>query len=689
MKSYPERIWLASVTALVAAVLTLATIVINVVAAPDDVQAPKTGDAPPQKASPKLGLQLNAPAAYQGYTLVAPLNVTKTYLIDMQGRVVRSWESKYTAGQEAYFLENGHLLRAATLDNRERHFGGAGQGGRVQEFDWDGNLAWDFKFHDDNRVAHHAICRLPNGNILLIVWEIKTDAESIAAGRRPASVRGAWLADSIVEIKPTGKTTGNVVWEWHAWDHLIQDVAPGKANYGDVAKHPELIDINFGDSEGGFPGGPPGPPRRDVAKNDASKEDTAKKKREMDRLRSLGYIGDAKARGNRGMFPDWTHVNSVAYNAEFDQIMISVRSFGEFWIIDHSTTTAEAAGHTGGKRGRGGDLLYRWGNPMSYRSGTKADQRLFAQHDAHWIPKGYPGAGHVIVFNNGGFRPAGDYSSVDEIALPVDALGDYTRTQGEAFQPREPVWSYTAPKKEELSAFIMCGANRLPNGNTLICESVSGTIFEVTPKGETVWKYANPAGGSFPMGMPGGPPMVGPPTLADVLPPMFQFILNLTPEQKAKLDTTQKEVVGKLETILDTSQRKQLLERRADDPMGFGSMATPGEIMPQSTRTALKLSAEQKAAVTALQTEVDRKVGALLDADQKNQIKQMRAMITRGGPRGFRAGGPQMGQSGGLSNAVFRAYRYAKDYPGLTGKDLSPGKTIEELEQRRPEKAAN
>ena len=113
----------------------------------------------------------------------------------------------------------------------------------------------------------------------------------------------------------------------------------------------------------------------------------------------------------------------MAFNAELDQIMISVRSFGEFWIIDHATTTAEAAGHKGGRRGEGGDLLYRWGNPISYRAGTKADQRLFGQHDAQWIPRGYLGAGHVLIFNNGNERPAGNYSSVDEIVLPVDAAG--------------------------------------------------------------------------------------------------------------------------------------------------------------------------------------------------------------------------------------------------------------------------
>ena len=72
----------------------------------------------------------------KGYTLIAPLNGKKPYLIGMRGRFVRAWESNYSAGQNAYFLENGLLLRAATLDNREQLFGGAGQGGRVQEFDW-------------------------------------------------------------------------------------------------------------------------------------------------------------------------------------------------------------------------------------------------------------------------------------------------------------------------------------------------------------------------------------------------------------------------------------------------------------------------------------------------------------------------------------------------------------------------
>src|SRR5207237_3318095 len=112
---------------------------------------------------------------------------------------------------------------------------------------------------------------------------------------------------------------------------------------------------------------------------------------------------------------NWTHINAVAYHPEFDQIMVSVHGFSEFWILDHGTTTAEAAGHKGGKYGKGGDLLYRWGNPQAYRAGKAADQQLFGQHNAHWIPKGLGGAGHVLVFNNGLGRKDGSYSSVDEI----------------------------------------------------------------------------------------------------------------------------------------------------------------------------------------------------------------------------------------------------------------------------------
>ena len=281
-------------------------------------------------------------------------------------------------------------------------------------------LVWDFKFYNAKQLPHHNMTRLPNGNVLLIVWDRKTAEEAIAAGRRPEMTGDRHLLpDSLVEIKPTGKTTGEVVWEWHLWDHLVQDFDKSKANFGNVAEHPELVNINYGEDE--LPSAE-SPPRRRT------------KEQAQGRWQATPRRTQAHGPAAR-INPDYTHFNGVAYNPDLDQIAVSVWAFSEFWIIDHGTTTAEAAAHTGGRRGKGGDLLYRWGNPRAYRAGTKADRKLFSQHNAHWIPGGLPGAGHLLLFNNGRERPDGSYSSVDELVLPADSQGRYTREPGKAYGP--------------------------------------------------------------------------------------------------------------------------------------------------------------------------------------------------------------------------------------------------------------
>ncbi len=491
--------------------------------------SPMLAQPPAENAPARLGLNVNQPAALPGYTLIAPLRSTKTYLIDLEGRVVREWNSQYTAGQEAYLLENGHLLRAAHVAPDEAFFAGASQGGRIQEFTWDGELVWDFKFHDEQRFRHHAITRMPNGNIMMIVWERKTAQECIAAGVDPKSAGdGEILVDSLVEVKPNGPTGGDIVWEWHIWDHLIQDHDATKANFGDVAAHPELIDANYARRDGGFFGNfARGGRRRDRDNSRSRDNGDQPNPQETDdavrRLQGLGYVGTAPDRGRGPAMPisDWTHVNGVSYNAQLDQIMLSPREFNEVWIIDHSTTTEEAKGHTGGRSGKGGDLLYRWGNPQTYRAGSAEDQQLFSQHDTHWIPEGLPGAGNMLVFNNGGRRPEGDYSSVDEVILPVNGDGNYEKKPNEPYGPTAPHWSYTAKNPEDFNAPLMSGAQRLSNGNTLICGGFSGEIFEVTPEKEIVWRYFTPSdetegGANFGppggRGGPGGPgPNFGPP----------------------------------------------------------------------------------------------------------------------------------------------------------------------------------
>ena len=380
------------------------------VKAKDDTPRPDASKPAPVK----LGLIVNDPKALQGYTLISPFDSTKAFLFDMQGRLVHSWETGCPPALSALLLDNGHLLRPGSIGGDTQVFGpGPGVGGRIQEFTWEGDLVWDFKFYNAKQLPHHNMTALPNGNVLLIVWDRKTTEEAIAAGRRPEMTGDRHLiVDSLVEIKPTGKTTGEVVWEWHLWDHLVQDFDKTKANFGNVAEHPELVNINYGEDE---------LPVRD--------------RRQGRQKTSPRPMPSPAAKRPPRINPDYTHFNGVAYNPELDQIAVSVWTFSEFWIIDHDTTTAQAAGHTGGRRGKGGDLLYRWGNPQAYRAGTKADQKLFNQHNAHWISEGLPGAGHLLVFNNGPERPGGSYSSVDELVLPADSQGDYTRQPGKAFGP--------------------------------------------------------------------------------------------------------------------------------------------------------------------------------------------------------------------------------------------------------------
>jgi hypothetical protein len=203
---------------------------------------------------------------------------------------------------------------------------------------------------------------------------------------------------------------------------------------------------------------------------------------------------------------DWLHVNGLDYNADLDEILISVHNLSEIWIIDHSTTPSEAAGHTGGLRGRGGDILYRWGNPRAYRAGTTADQQLFQQHNPNWIRDGSPGTGHILIFNNGVGRLGGNYSSIVEINPPLQPDGTYTLTPGGAYGPAAPAWTYTASPPSSFYAANVSSAQRLPNGNTLIDNGPQGSFFEINTNAQTVWRYVCPLVNSTPLTQGQSPP---------------------------------------------------------------------------------------------------------------------------------------------------------------------------------------
>jgi len=376
-----------------------------------------------------------------GYVLFSPMNSRSTYLINKCGKEINRWQSLYTPGASCYLLEDGSMIRAGYLRNPS--FFGGGSSGIIEHYNWDGTLRWSYRISSSTQCSHHDFKVMPNGNILVVVWQLKTIAQQIAAGRGPSFAKSAIWSESIFELQPVGTNSANIVWQWNLWDHLIQDSNNTKANFGAVEDHPELVNLNF--IRGGLPPA------------------------------------------------DWIHMNAVDYNADLDQIVMSSYTFDEIWVIDHGTTTAQAASHTGGKAGKGGDLLYRWGNPEAYNRGIPDDKKFFHQHNPQWIPSGYPNEGKLIIYNNGSGRPGNElYSSIDIIDPPINSDGTYAIVTGQPYGPTNKFWEYTAPVKTDLYSILISGAQPLKNGSVLICMGSDGEFWEVDSTGKRVWKYINP-----------------------------------------------------------------------------------------------------------------------------------------------------------------------------------------------------
>ncbi|HLG35162.1 MAG TPA: aryl-sulfate sulfotransferase [Bacteroidia bacterium] len=360
------------------------------------------------------------------YTLYGVMGNSNNYLIDTNNTVYHTWAlgANYRTGYSSYLIPGGTLVKS--VQRAGNSFSGGPITGQVIKADWNGNIIWDYVYSTTQYCTHHDICPMPNGNVLLIAYERKTAAEVAAAGCTTFS--GEMWPDKIVEVQPTGLNTGTVVWEWHAWDHLVQSVNSSLANYQtSIVNHPELLNINYSAAK------------------------------------------------------DWMHMNGVDYNPMLDQITFSCHNLHEIYVIDHSTTTAEAASHSGGNSGKGGDILYRWGKPSAYNV-TPSTTIINVVHDAHWIKEGSPNAGRLVCFNNRGV--SNTQSAVDQVSSPVNGYV-YAIVPGQAFQPT----SYTQRHACNGYSSNMGGSQQLPNGNMLVCVATAGSLYEIDSAGNTIWSF--------------------------------------------------------------------------------------------------------------------------------------------------------------------------------------------------------
>jgi hypothetical protein len=392
----------------------------------------------------------------------------RTFLLDLDGRVVHTWP----IGTNPHLLDNGNIIDTG----RDDPSGFQG----FKEVDWSGQTVWEYTEQRPNYAPHHDWVRIHNKQLgapttLYIANKSISHEQAIAAGADPKKgpYEGGQM-DAIVEIDQQGR----VIWEWWFFDHLVQEVDPAKPNHvgagKTVADHPGRLNLNL-----------PGRPLK----------------------------------------RDWLHCNSLDYDPVSGHIVINSVQ-GELYVIDHDGTfvAGDPAAGIAKAAGPAGDFLYRFGDAARYAQGdpprvlenwdnaTSGHKQMGGSHDAHWIRPGLPGAGHLMVFNNGQYLfQRTPHSSALEINPRLDAdgrdTGRYVNPPAAGYRrvtydkdthnpprqvSRHVVWSYAAVNSHGFFSHIGSSAQRLPNGNTFLCSDTEGHLFEVTSDGKLAWEYINP-----------------------------------------------------------------------------------------------------------------------------------------------------------------------------------------------------
>jgi len=441
-------------------------------------------------------------SAYNGVTLFTPMQQTfassgktSTYLVDMTGRLVNSWvkSSLTETVLNAKLEENGNLSRSCVMfkpagaDPTNVMLGTYGGCGAIEEVNWDGSTASRYQFYNAQYRSHDDYMKIYNSQLgrytyLVIVWEPHTQAEALAAGATGA-VPSNWSLDAVYEYDPS---TGSIVWKWSFFDHLTTT---------------PTVKTKFNI-------------------NTASTTRTAPT-------------------------VDWLHCNSVGYNPANGYIVINSREFNELFVIDHDATfvdTANWQANYTAAASTSGDFIYRFGSTMNYGAGTapsyrnSGTQQLWGAHGAAFIPSvAYPGGpslsgygvGDILVFNNFGCNgnPIGLETQAQQINPHISNFTSNQYVTGSSYVWPETVpylgvanqgqgmpnlnlsrqiyWRFKAQGTFGMYSAHLGSTQRLPNGNTLMCEGEAGHMIEVTYAWSTsevnaiagpalAWEYSNP-----------------------------------------------------------------------------------------------------------------------------------------------------------------------------------------------------
>ena len=380
------------------------------------------------------GTTIYAPdRAWNGYTVLSPLATPAVVVIDMNGNVVKQWEGyNNSAGGPARVFPGGIVVAAS--GGRPPHQ----ESLELIQRDFEGKVVWQFSKNEQIKTREGTT-----------IWSARQHHD----WQRESHPAGYFTPESAPAVEG-----GNTLILTHA-DRMQPNVADV------LLEDDRLIEVSWNG-------------------------DTVWEWLASDHIDELGFAPDARkaikaARSfnkARGSF-DWLHINSATYvgpNRWFDQ---GDRRFAPTNVIISSREASLLA-----IVGRDGSIVWRLGPDFSQSSELRAIRQMIGQHHAHVIPKGLPGAGNLLVFDNGG-------SSGYGFASPIapDGTGAFARATSRVLEINpvtlELVWSYANPR---FFSTNISSAQRLPNGNTLVTAGAGGRIFEVTREGTIVWEYMYP-----------------------------------------------------------------------------------------------------------------------------------------------------------------------------------------------------
>jgi hypothetical protein len=376
---------------------------------------------------------------WNGYTVLSPLRTQAVVVIDMNGKEVKRWDGfNNSAGGPARIFPDGIVMSAS--GNRPPHQ----ESLELVQRDFEGNLIWRFD-HGEQITTNDG----------KTIWSVRQhhdwQREDFPAGYYSPAVKPSIQGSNTLILTHTNRTRSNVAGAELEDDRLIEVSAKGEILWEWVAS---------------------------------------------DHVDELGFSADARnaiktapgVNSGRGSF-DWLHINSATYvgpNHWFDD---GDKRFAPNNVIISSRQASFVA-----IVARDGSIAWQIGPDFSTSKELRAIRQIIGQHHAHIIPKGLPGAGNLLVFDNGG---ASGYGFPNPNA--PNGSGSFARANSRVLEINpvslQLIWSYAGPK---FYSSNISGAQRLPNGDTLITEGASGRLFEVTKEGKIVWEYIYPVFGGTP-----------------------------------------------------------------------------------------------------------------------------------------------------------------------------------------------